>query len=205
MRYNTTYQALADKYAQEKGYEAATYCGSYYDFEVYCGLYKDNIPRPTGAPTFILMDEKCNFKFVCNFEETYLGSFDIMHKTCNFDDSKRIEMLYDSLISKLETGNYSADEYQYLLYLQALDLHNWDTNKFEMLSKSDVLAYLDASLRIGEEIAIFKNMYQGENEYLEYFFVGFRDKVIKYAEDIEKEYHYSRNWEMLSIDDLKNR
>ena len=58
MRYTKYYQDIADRYAREFDYAAASYLGAYKDNLVFEPIYRDSLPRTVGLPSVILINEK---------------------------------------------------------------------------------------------------------------------------------------------------
>ena len=154
MNNSKLFQSIADKIARKEGYYAASYKGHYFEFALYCPIYEDNIPRTEGAPAFILVEKDGVGRFVMDFQNKYMGSFDIIDKGVFEDSWKEGEKIYGEMITRLETGNCSDDERGYLEYLKSLDANNIVPKNFDDLTKETFFTWLEAADRMGDRIVV---------------------------------------------------
>lgn len=151
-------QTIADNYVTNHGACAALFVGYYYGYAVYTKL--NILYRPmvmaSGAPVFVLVSKTGQIKNVQNFDDDYMGSFDIIDKLMTNTKMpwKRGERIYKKLMNKYENQEYDESEREYLDYLHSLDLTHWDSEKHNWLDKEKVFEYLEAANIIGEEIYI---------------------------------------------------
>ncbi len=204
-RYTQKMQVIADKTAKEHNRYAAEYIGTYHEYGVFEEMNIDSRIRCEGAPAFMLMDDTGATKYVCNFNSTYMGSFDIIDHLKKHTGRRKGESLYKNLMRKLEIGDYSHESKEYLEYLQFLDLENWNKEEHNMLPIDSVYAWLLAAHRNNDEIAVFKELhtYSDGTEYS--YFVAIRDLFIRTEEHIEKEYKIPRDWEMVVKPETNDR
>ena len=147
-------QSCADSYAQQHGYYAAGFLGSYYGYAVYSLFGVDNIPRATGAPDFLLVNKKGQTTNVCNFDEVYMGSFHIMENMIPYLSHVKGKNIYNTLIKRLETGDYIEKDKEYLVYLKRIDVNHWKKDSEFSLSRKEIFKWVEAAFRIGEQIII---------------------------------------------------
>ena len=147
-------QSKADLYARENGYYAAGFLGSYYGYAVYSLFCADNIPRPTGAPYFLLVNKKGQMRYVCNFDEGYMGSFHIIDNMIPYLSYTKGKNIYNALIKRIETGDYDEQEKEYLEYLKSLDVNHWKKDSEFSLSRREIFNWIEAAFRVGEQIII---------------------------------------------------
>lgn len=172
VKYTAFLQEKADNYIKEhKSAYVISFIGSYYGCAVFHEfMFCDSRIRPTGAPYFLLVDKDGNTKWICNFDDRYMGSFHIIKNMIPSDLCVRKgEEIYDQLMSKYENGNYNKNEQQYLKYLKMLDLKHWsnDGDDFIDITRNTIFFWLEAANRIGDEIFISELDYNTK-------YVGFR-------------------------------
>lgn len=153
MRNNKLLQSAADAIAQKNGYYSACFVGHYYEFALFSPLCVDSRPDHIGAPCFILVDKNGDARFVMDFSNEFLGSFDIIDKGTWCDAWRRGKRLYDKMMVRLSNGYCSDDTKPYLEYLKSV-------NKFE-----DFYIYLEAAERLGNKIVVGKDTSDDERSY----------------------------------------
>lgn len=198
-RYSKKYQEIADRFAIESNYEASYFIGTYHEYGVFGHMHLDSRVRFSGAPSYILIDVEGNVQWVCNFQDTFMGSFDIMKNTKKWHTTLKGKKVYDKMMQKLETGNFSQTEYAYLQYLKSLDLYNWDEEKYRYLSQETMFIWLEVANRLNEEIAIFKRTEEFVNGIEISFFVAFRDRFLQYSKMIEEKWNFLPDWEIVTF------
>lgn len=161
MRYNSTYQAQADRLAKEDDtWYFAEYIGHYHgfclvgeqthDWLVFEPLHKDSISRCEGFPQYILVDEKeCIWAPDSNV-------FDIMHKTLYFDDVKKGRSIFRGMEERLKNAfMLDQTEYQYLKQVV-----KFAYNPMQRVPHPNrlLLIYLQTAERLGKKLE-FKDDY----------------------------------------------
>ncbi len=191
-KYSDIYQRIADDIARQHRFYAAYYKGTYKDYGVFGFIYYDSRTRYTGSYRFLLMDENGKTQMRCVGGSPKQYKHSILPRI-KYESDDRREQIYDELMTKLAKGDYSKKTKKYLQYLYDLDLHNWNEERYVLLSRESVLLWLEASQRFDDEIAIFRERCKINDGWGYRYIVAIRDIFTKHIEECA----YMKNWKIV--------
>lgn len=95
MKYTKEYQTIADRYAKEQDYIAASYLGKWNESLVFDPIYKDSLPRTVGLPSVILVNKDGSADEIRD-----IITFDILKETHrrDFVKGRSLYRMYEAMI-----------------------------------------------------------------------------------------------------------
>lgn len=150
-----TIQTLADRRAQQMGYLCASYMGRKGDMFVFSPRHTDNVPRTTGLPCVIWVENG----EVSSAQDFF--SFDIMHGI-RMRGYKKGKRLYEEMKQDMENPDCSHLDKEYLLPI----IHCIDGGL--SIYKDELYDYLEIADRLNMRLVVRKKGYNNYGcDYLE--------------------------------------
>lgn len=148
-------QILADQGAKDMGYLCASYIGRKGDTFVFSPRYSNNIPRTTGLPCVIWVEDG-QMKSVQDFL-----SFDILHGV-RHREYKKGKRLYEKMKQKVESPNCTPIDKAYFLPI----IHGLDGG--HSIYKDELYDYLEIADRLNMRLVIREKSHDKySHDYLE--------------------------------------
>jgi len=122
MRYSKNIQAIADRFAREHGYIAATYTG------VYMREYIAFLPKHLSSRdnysdrnlAFILIGEDLQAEFIRNQSREYKGSYDILRQTMTYPLWRKGMRIIKEYQERQHGYFFSETDRQYTLFVASM-------------------------------------------------------------------------------------
>lgn len=145
MRYSKHYQYIADRYAREFDYAAASYMGAYKDNLVFEPIYRDSLPRTVGLPSVILINEKKGID-----EVRGVITFTILRDTHRRDLVKG-RSLYRMYEAMSDAEDVSDEEREYAsMIVGACDDEGYES----LIDKRTMFIYLEIADRLNMKVEL---------------------------------------------------
>jgi hypothetical protein len=152
MRYSKAYQDIADRYARENDYIAASYIGVYNDSLVFEPIYQDSLPRTVGLPSIIVVNKDGSADEIRD-----LISFDILRETHRRDLVKG-RLLFHKYEAMLDAEDVSETDREYAAMIVKACDYSWNERPIE---KNIMYVYLETADRLNMTLEVKRD--EGEN------------------------------------------
>lgn len=145
MRYLKAYQDIADRYAMEHGYIAASYLGAYRDTLAFEPIHQDSLPRTVGLPSVILVNKDGGADEIRD-----VITFDILRETHRRDFVKG-RSLFRKYEAILDAEDVSDKDREYAaMIVEACNERGYE----RPIEKNTMYVYLEIADRLGLTVEV---------------------------------------------------